>query len=367
VTTAPAGSSTQSSRSTTGAAATAPAAAIPALAKPESPILGVFTTAGLVMTVTLGLAFVALFYRWMNTQRLHSLEKPEDWGHAFVIPLISAFLIWREREKLAKVPKRVFWPAFAPFILGIAAYFFCVVGIRNHMLQGFSIILTLYSLLLFMLGTGAARLLFLPIAYLAFGITIAEIIMIKITFPLQLIAAEGAGIMLKLCGAFGGFEVEVKGNILTVITGDGKEYPLNVAEQCSGMRMVIAFYALAGAVALLSCKFWWQRVAVILLAAPVAVFMNVIRVGVLGLATLVDPNFSQGDAHMLIGTLLLIPGLGLFMLCVWALERVIISETEPAAKASGAKPGVAATPVGAVASGSINSVSKGASTTGGKP
>ncbi len=39
--------------------------------------------------------------------------------------------------------------------------------------------------------------------------------------------------------------------------------------------------------------------------------------------TLADADLSQGEAHTLIGTLLLVPGLGLFMAMVWTLNRVV--------------------------------------------
>ncbi|MFN9992936.1 MAG: archaeosortase/exosortase family protein, partial [Phycisphaerales bacterium] len=105
----------------------------------------------------------------------------------------------------------------------------------------------------------------------------------------------------------------------------GEDIPLNVAEQCSGMRMVVAFLALS-AVMSLQNRFWWQRIALILLATPVAVFLNVIRVGVLGLASLYSRGLATGDAHMLIGTLLLVPGLFLFLACSWSLEKMIVDE-----------------------------------------
>ena len=50
--------------------------------------------------------------------------------------------------------------------------------------------------------------------------------------------------------------------------------------------------------------------------------MNIVRVAVLGLATLGDADLAQGEAHTLIGTLLLIPGLGLFLAVGWALEKI---------------------------------------------
>jgi exosortase len=153
--------------------------------------------------------------------------------------------------------------------------------------------------------------------------------MIKVTFQLQLIASKGAWVMLSVIGSIFGFLVDLDGNTLSV--GGNK---LNVAEACSGMRMVVAFYALAATVAALGCRHWWQRVALLLLAAPVAIFMNVIRVAVLGLLSLGNVNLAAGEAHMLIGTLLLIPSLALFLAVVWTLNK-LVNEDENAADAKG--------------------------------
>ena len=61
-----------------------------------------------------------------------------------------------------------------------------------------------------------------------------------------------------------------------------------------------------------------------------AIGLNVVRVAVLGFLTvLVDPELASGEAHMIIGTLLLVPGLGLFLLLVWILNRVVSDEPPP--------------------------------------
>lgn len=278
--------------------------------------------------LTIGIAF--LFWHWLLRQHWMSLRAPSDWGHAYVIPFISLYLLWRERDRVVRTPTSTFWPGVLPFLLGIGAYFVSVVVIKNHMIQGLSIVLTIAGLALWLTGPKMFRLLFLPIAYLVFAITISEMIMIKITFQLQLIASQGAGFMLGMLGPLMGFAVEVDGNTLHVTPKGGASIPLNVAEACSGMRMVIAFIALAGAVALISAKYWWQRVAVIALALPVAIFMNVIRVAVLGIASTFDGELAKGDAHMMIGTLLLLPGLLLFLGIVWALAKIV--EEAPAPK-----------------------------------
>lgn len=291
----------------------------------EGRVLGIFTRSGAVWAGLIGGAFLAVFYRWVLSQGEMSAGAMEDWGHAFVIPGISAYLLWRERAKIAAERARVFWPAAVVFVLGVVSYAYCVIYVRNHMLQGASLVLTLGGLVLWLTGPRVLRHAFLPIAYLLLAITISEAIMLRVTFKLQTLATEGAWLMLNLIGQpFGWFSADAKGNTIEILaTKSGEIFPMNVAEACSGMRMVVAFYALAGAVALVGTRSWWQRIALVLLAGPVAVFMNMVRVTVLGLLMMVDKDLASGDAHMLIGTLLLFPSLLLFMGVVWALNKVV--------------------------------------------
>lgn len=290
-----------------------------------------------------GVPFLALFWEWIFRQHRMSWDKLDDWGHAYAIPFISMYMLFAARREILAAPRRTFWPAFPAMLLGIAAYVFFIVGVSNHMLQGFSLILVLGSLLLFLLGPRAFRFAFIPVAFLVFAITISEQIMIKLTFPLQLVASQGAYWLMSAVGtvwssmASTDFLVTLKGNTL-IVDFKGETHPLNVAEACSGMRMVIAFLALAAAAGLFGCRHWWQRTALLVLATPVAVVLNVFRVALLGFATLYDPGLATGDAHMIIGTLLLVPGLGAFMGLVWALNRCV-AEDQPAAaqKGSGSK------------------------------
>lgn len=301
----------------TSAAATSPGT----MAAQRSPL--VLSAGAWTQVVVVVAAFGWLYHDWFTKQALHSKDKMEDWGHAFVVPLISLYFLWRNRAAVLATPTRTFWPGLMPLALGIVCYAFFIVGVPNHMLQGFAMILTLAGAALLITGPAMFRHLFLPIAYLVFAVTLAEQIMSKATFPLQFLASKGAYLMLKVVGsATDAYFVDVNGNTLEMFY-KGKSIPLNVAEACAGMRMVVAFVALAGAVALFACRHWWQRIALLLLAVPVALLMNTFRVAVLGWASLIDPGLASGDAHMVIGTLLLVPGLGLFLAVVWALNKAI--------------------------------------------
>ncbi|MBC7772423.1 MAG: exosortase/archaeosortase family protein, partial [Pyrinomonadaceae bacterium] len=147
-------------------------------------------------------------------------------------------------------------------------------------------------------------------------------IMIKITFRLKQWAAEGGEVLLQILG----INVTRKGTTLEIIDGQGHMNPLDVADACSGMSMLIAFIALGAAVALVGCRFWWQRVVLVMLAAPTALLLNVLRIAVLGVLTLWDPDLATGEAHTLIGTLLLLPGFVVYMGIVWALNKAVPAE-----------------------------------------
>lgn len=271
-----------------------------------------------------GVVFVGLFYRWFRQQYVCSITALEDWGHAFAVPFLSAYLVYREREGVLRTPVATFWPGLLPLVLGVMCYLFFVVGVPNHLGQGLALMLALSGVILLTLGVRQFRFYVLPLLFFIFAITLPQQVMEMITFRLKLIASDGAALVLGVVSLGGSlFEVEAAGNIITVAG-----HPLNVADQCSGMRMVIAFAALAAAVAVLSCKLWWQRSALILIAVPVAVVMNVFRVAILGLATLIDPNLASGDAHKVIGTLLLIPTLFLFLGLRGLMDKMITTDDD---------------------------------------
>lgn len=278
--------------------------------------------------VLLAAPFFLLSFRWFQTQLGpggFAWAQPEDWGHSYLVPVVGAVYIWMHREGLRRAAAVTFWPGLVVMFLGLGAFALFAVGpTPNHMFQGASLLLLLGGLVLLVSGPKAFGFLAFPIGYLGLGITISTRLMDELTFGLKLLATQGSYVLLQMLGVD---VAEPSGNLLSVFPpGSSEPVQLNVAEACSGMRMVIAFIALGAAVAFLSCRQWWQRIAVMLLTVPVALLMNVVRVAVLAVLSLADPEVAEGDAHMLIGTLLLIPAFFLFMGCVWASNRIVVED-----------------------------------------
>ncbi len=299
---------------------------------------GIISPTGIVIAVPLIAAFVYLFARFFEAQNAFSWERSGDWSHAYMVPVISGYLLWQKRDELRVAPVKVFWPGMLLVMMSIASYVFFLAGAPNHMGAGWSAVLCVFGLVLWLCGPSVATIAFLPVMYLAMGVTISDRVMNAITWPLQIIAAQGAYVLLTILG----IDVSIAGNQLTVTDSAGTPIPLNVAEACSGMRMVIAFVALGLAVALVAVKPWWQRVLLLVLGVPVALLMNIIRVAVLGIASLKDPNLAGGGAHMFIGTLLLIPGFLLYLGIVWALKRAVVEPAAAKPKKAKAQPATTA-------------------------
>lgn len=271
--------------------------------------------------------FVGVFADFFMKQVRFAISMPSDWGHTIVIPAVAGYFVWLRRTELKATSIGPCWWGLAPMLIGVGWYSLCVFGPKplfHHNLMGAGVYLTLFGVVLLLFGTSAMRWLWFPIAYLAaFSQTLSEVLLNRITFQLQDLAAAGSYLLLAVMG----LEVDRSGNTLTVWS-DGVPHPLNVAEACSGMRMLIAFLALGTYFAYVNLSITWQRVALVLCAVPVALAVNVLRVTSLGVLSLFDANFAQGEFHHLVGVLWLLPGLAMFLGVVWVLRRMVVDETD---------------------------------------
>ncbi|MFG0331257.1 MAG: exosortase/archaeosortase family protein [Phycisphaerales bacterium] len=277
----------------------------------------------------LAIAFVAFFWAFLFRQGKYSLDP--DWSHSFLVPLVSLYYIYEHRRSIFREPVRTNWLGLALIFVGMAGYFiFTLRNVGNHTAQGWSMILALLGLTLLLLGFRMWKALLFPQLYLVLGVTVSPRALGLITPTLQRWAAAGSYYLLNVLG----FDTDISGNVLTVHRG-GESFPLNVAEACSGMRMIVGFVALGVAVAFLSCRYWWQRLLVIACAIPIAILVNVLRVATIGVMTTVDRDWAAGDAHLAIGMVWLLPALAMYMGLVWILKRLVI-EGEPASRGGAA-------------------------------
>ena len=253
-----------------------------------------------------------------------------DWSHAFLIPVISLYFIFQHRDRLGATAPRPCWWGLVLMLVGLAGYLLGLYPLRNDMVKGYSMIVELFGLVLLMVGPAMMRWLWFPIVYLAFAVKVSYHLWESVAWRLQLLAAEGAVFLMTLFG----IESDVVGTRIELYEGIERIGALNVAEACSGMRMLMTFIALGVAMAYLGERPWWARGVMALMALPIAIAVNVGRVTILGVLYLFDPRYTAGDFHLLIGMLMLIPALGLFLLLGWVLG-LFVDEPPRTAPAAG--------------------------------
>jgi len=116
-----------------------------------------------------------------------------------------------------------------------------------------------------------------------------------------------------------------------VIHGSYQDVPfnLNVAEACSGMRLLMAFLALGVAMAYLEYRPVVHRLVLVGSTIPIAIFCNMLRVLITGLIHIfVGPQYASCTMHTLLGLLILLVAFGLYGLLAWIMNRLYVEESE---------------------------------------
>src|SRR5207244_4033561 len=84
-----------------------------------------------------------------------------------------------------------------------------------------------------------------------------------------------------ICSTFAlqtlGLPALAEGNVILL-----NEVEIGIVEACSGLRMLVIFFALSTAVALLSRRPLTDRVAIVVSAIPIALLSNLLRIIVTG-------------------------------------------------------------------------------------
>lgn len=270
---------------------------------------------------------LTVFWDFFRSQYYYVLKFPSDWGHTVVIPLIAGYFVYLQREKLLRTSMRTTWLGLVPLLLGVFLYSAFIFGpdpILRHDFRAAALGISLFGIVLTVCGWAQMRYLWFPLVYLvAFGHTPSLKALEMVTFPLQDISAIGANVLLNLIGV----ESVRIGNLLVVDHG-GVKHNLNVAEACSGMRMLVAFLALGVAIAWTSLRHFWQQALLVILGVPVAIFVNMLRVATLGLLTLYDANMAAGEFHHVVGLVWLMPAFLLYMGILWIIRHLVIDDGE---------------------------------------
>jgi exosortase D (VPLPA-CTERM-specific) len=275
------------------------------------------------------LALISLWLYWPTL--VHLLGQwwhDPNFSHGFFVPLFSAFVIWQERDRLARILTRPSWSGLLVLCAGLGILIVGRLG-AELFLDRSSMLLLLAGIVILFVGWNLFRAVIFPWAFLLMMIPIPTIVLNRITFPLQLLASQVAATVLPALGV----PVLREGNVIILAA-----MPLEVAEACSGIRSLMSLVTLAIIYGYLLEKRLWVRWLLALSAVPITVMANDVRI--VGTGLLVQywgSDAAEGYFHSSWGLLIFVISLGL-LYALHGLIRVLFPEKRAATRESSASP-----------------------------
>ena len=250
-----------------------------------------------------------------------------SWSHGYLIPFFSLYFLNQQKKEILTLETK---PNYLGLFFLICCLIFYPLNIFQFQIayfQRLTVIAALGSVVLFLGGWKLVRYTWLPVLYLIFAVPLPSRYYFSLTLPLRKLATQAAAGTLNLVS---GLEATARGNVIDVIyKGAVLDPPLDVAEACSGMRLLMAFVALGVAMAYLHYRPWWQRMVLLLSTVPIAVICNIVRVTITGFIYILwDPKYASGFYHDALGLLMLPLAFGLYGALAWFMSNLLVDDTE---------------------------------------
>jgi len=260
---------------------------------------------------------IAFAYATVLAKLFRDWWTDENYSHGLLIPFIIGYIIWTQRQKLARTPENssLLWGG-AAVLFALFALWAGVAGAELYT-QRLSLLLLLGGITVYFAGFNLLRLLLVPFGLLFLAFPIPAIIFNKIAFPLQLFASRCAVWSMSVLG----IPVLRQGNIIELKplnSFDTKK--LEVVEACSGIRSLMTLLTLAVVFAYfthtpddntpnsgkrfgwLRSYWFWRSVIIIVSAVPIAILTNAFRVSGTGvLAHYYGTAVADGFFHSFSG------------------------------------------------------------------
>ena len=264
---------------------------------PLSRYLGSLSWRQLAPYALIGVAFVALFAQPIATLAHDWWVLPEA-GHGLLLAPVAGWLAWKAGRHPEAAPQvrigavLLLGAVVLRYVSGLAAELFTMRA---------SMIGALIGLTVYFAGIKQVVRWWLPFTLAFLSIPLPELITQALALPLQFKASQMGAAMLEMRNV----PVRLSGNVIRV---PGQE--LFVTEACSGLRSLTALISTSILMGALFLKSPILRLSLVVLAVPIAIVINGVRVFMTGfLVHFVSPAMGTGFMHVTEGWLLFLVSL----------------------------------------------------------
>jgi len=266
--------------------------------------------------VGLGLSCAILWAFWTTI-----VEMGERWSgdpqysHGYLVPLFSLYLLWARRAIVKDGFDAPSWWGVGILLAGLGIRFGGVYFFYGFF-DAISLLVCLAGLALVVGGRRAFHWSWPAILFLGFMVPLPYRLQNALGGVLQRIATKLSTYALQTLGA----PAVSEGNIILI-----NDVRIGVVEACNGLGMLVTFFAISTAIAMLLKSGWWRRVVLIIGAIPVAIMANVVRITVTGLLYAASQNeAAQVVFHDVAGWLMMPLAVLFIFLELYVLDRLIV-------------------------------------------
>ena len=244
---------------------------------------------------------------------VESWSTREEYSHGFLIPLITAYLLWQRGDQLRQMLFEGSWLGVCFVVFGLLLYFLGELSTIYAVVQ-YGLVVVICGATWAYIGTRAVKIVVVPLLLLFFMIPFPGFIYNNLSSQLQLISSEIGVAVIRLFG----ISVYLEGNVI-----DLGSYKLQVVEACSGLRYLFPLMTLGLIMAYLYHAEMWKRAIVFFSTIPITILMNSLRIGVIGI--IVEhwgQSMAEGFLHDFEGWAIFMACFGILFLLMWVLMRV---------------------------------------------
>ncbi len=253
---------------------------------------------------------------WM-VDRWNDDDGTGDYSHGWLIPFVSAAVVWIKRREIAAAPKSVSAIGLSLVIFALLCHWLGAKAQQTR-LSLFGLVLLTWAIPFYFYGWRTAKLLIFPCSYLMFCIPMN--FLESITFPLRIFATIVSTAMLNGLG----IAAERSGSAIYSMAAGG--FSFDVADPCSGIRSLLALTALTAVYAYFTQRTLLRKWLLFLSSIPLAIVGNIARIVVVAIvAEAFGEQLALGLFHDYSGYVVFSVAIGL-MLGVGALLNMNLQE-----------------------------------------